>query len=52
MEILDTCPSCGEEELRPIKIGNNKDGWSLTGDFECDSCVKHLFHKITQMNLQ
>lgn len=38
MEILDTCPSCGEEELRPIKIGNNKDGWSLTGDFECDSC--------------
>jgi len=37
-EIIDTCPACNEEELRPIRIGNDKDGWQLTGEFECDSC--------------
>lgn len=37
-EIIDTCPACGEEELRPIRLGNDKDGWQLTGDFECDDC--------------
>jgi len=37
-EVSGFCPACGEEELRPIRLGNDKDGWQLTGDFECDSC--------------
>jgi len=38
VEIIQNCPNCGEEELRPVYIGNDRDGWQLTGDFECDSC--------------
>jgi len=38
LEIKDICPQCGEEELRPVMLGNDKDGWQLTGDFECDNC--------------
>ena len=37
-EIKDICPSCGAEELRPVQLGNDRDGWQFTGDFECDSC--------------
>ena len=38
LETSDICPSCNEDELRPVQIGNDKDGWTLTGDFECDNC--------------
>ena len=41
----DKCPDCGQQELRPTMIGNNKDGWEMTGDFECDGCGEE-FHPL------
>ena len=40
----EICPACGEEELRPVRIGNNSKGWQLTGDFECDNCDETFRH--------
>ena len=32
------CPACLQPELRPVLLGNDKDGWEDTGSFICDSC--------------
>ena len=37
-EEIRECPNCHEEEFRPVLIGNDKDGWDKTGEWECDSC--------------
>jgi len=34
----ETCPSCKEEEYRPLLIGNEERGFHRTGDWECDNC--------------
>ena len=36
--IPEKCPHCGQEELRPVQLGNDRDGWQFTGEFECDNC--------------
>ncbi|MBL7045378.1 MAG: hypothetical protein ISR98_02150 [Parcubacteria group bacterium] len=37
-ETVEECPSCKEEDFRPVLIGNDKDGWNKTGEWQCGSC--------------
>ena len=37
-EIVKICPDCNKAELRPVRLGNDRDGWEFTGDWECDDC--------------
>jgi len=32
------CIKCGKHDMRENLVGNGKDGWVGTNEYECDSC--------------